>query len=1162
MEWLGNTFKSQRPAIPPSLTLDVVLDQRHQKEFGKPLRHQPRSTPVTAIADSGCQTCTAGLDFLPLMGCTASDVIPTNHRIVGITNSPLGIIGVLFATLNLGTRKSHQMIYISRNCHGLYLSQTAMKDLAIIDDSFPLQTSNCSIGTEMECKCPVRTPTPRRPTAIPFPPTQENVTQLKGWLLSNFASSAFNTCPHQPLPVMSGEPVTVHFQPNATPHAVHTPIPVPHHWKEKVKADIDRDTRLGIIEPIPQGTITPWCARMVVTPKKNGEPRRTVDLQQLNKATLREVHHTPSPFNMVASIPTGKRKTVLDAWNGYHSLPLNEASKDATTFITEWGRYRYCRAPMGFHASGDAYTRRFDDITSDQPRVVRCVDDSLLWDDNIEMSFWHTFEYVKKCADNGIIFNSEKFQFAMETAEFAGFEITADGYKPLRKLLNAVGNFPTPTNITDVRSWFGLINQLSYTFAQAHVMAPFRELLTKKAFYWDSTMDEIFRTSKSKIVGLVQDGVKAFEPSRPTCLATDWSKNGIGFTLTQKHCECRPPFNPGCGDGHWKLVFAGSRFTKDSESRYAPIEGEALAVVFGLQRCRMFVMGAPNLILAVDHKPLIKILNDRALDTISNPRLLQLKEKTLMYRYDICHMPGKSNAMKIADIASRNPVHPDTCDQSSICELTTTTHAAHRADDVKTVNWETINTEAATDRECIDLVNQIRSGFPYTREELAPELRLYWSMKEDLYVVENVPFKEHKMLIPKRLRKVVLEGLHSAHQGINGMLANARSRFFWPGLDAAIRLTRAHCRQCNEQAPSQPKEQPIPSPSPEVPFAQVAMDLCHLSGYQYLIYVDRYSGWVEVAQLNNGTIRSIRGALLAWFSTYGVPEEIATDGGPPFNSSDYARLLKDWSIRTRLSSAYFAQSNGRAEAAVKTAKRILLGNTNTVTGRLDTYEAAKALMTHRNTPAQDTSVSPAVALFGRPIRDHLPPHHLRREWQTIADSREIALAKRHIVSPITRQFDQLTIGDTVQLQNQTGNHPTKWHNTGVITEALPHRQYRIVIDGSRRATLRNRRFLKKIDPFCRNVDTAPTITPHRPPVVTTSNQPSEMINSHPNPTTDQPTTMNPPTDHPPANDQTTDISLPPQTQVTMNSPPLRRSTRARKAPVPLSPRMKGRSHDG
>ena len=241
-----------------------------------------------------------------------------------------------------------------------------------------------------------------------------------------------------------------------------------------------------------------WCSRMVVAPKKDGTPQRTVDLQRLNAATHREMHHTPSPFNLVSSIPTGKLKTVLDAWNGYHSLPLTSAGKEATTFITEWGRYRYRRAPMGFHASGDAYTRRFDDITAGQKRVVRCVDDSLLWDSDIESAFWHTCKYIKLCADSGIIFNRDKFTFAEATAEFAGFEITMDSYRPPKRIIAAIRDFPTPKNITDIRAWFGLVNQVAYSFAQAQVMAPFRELLASKTrlFYWDETMDALFQRSE------------------------------------------------------------------------------------------------------------------------------------------------------------------------------------------------------------------------------------------------------------------------------------------------------------------------------------------------------------------------------------------------------------------------------------------------------------------------------------------------------------------------------------------------------------------------------------------------------------------------------------------------------------------------------------------
>ena len=100
---------------------------------------------------------------------------------------------------------------------------------------------------------------------------------------------------------------------------------------------------------------------------------------------------------------------------------------------------------------------------------------------------------------------------------------------------------------------------------------------------------------------------------------------------------------PYCGPGHWKLIFAGSRFTKDAESRYAPVEGEALALVYGLQQCRMFVLGCPDLLVAVDHKPLVKLFSDQSLENFKNPRLLSLKEKTLMYRFTIKHVAGKAH---------------------------------------------------------------------------------------------------------------------------------------------------------------------------------------------------------------------------------------------------------------------------------------------------------------------------------------------------------------------------------------------------------------------------------------------------------------------------------------------------------------------------------------
>ena len=272
------------------------------------------------------------------------------------------------------------------------------------------------------------------------------------------------------------------------------------------------------------------------------------------------------------------------------------------------------------------------------------MDNSLLWDHDIETAFWHTFDYIKLCADKGIVFNSDKFQFAQEVAQFAGFEMTMDGYRPPKKMLDSIKDFPIPKDITGVRSWFGLVNQVAYSFMQKESMAPFCELLaskTTKAWLWDDTMTALFNESKEEIVRQVCEGVKSFEAGRPTALSTDWSRTGIGYTLTQKHCSCPGRTTPLCGEGHWKLVYAGSRFTRGPETRYAPIEGEALAAVYGLQSCKYFILGCPDLTLAVDHKPLIKILNDRSLESINNPRMVQLKEKTMMFRYRIIHIPGK-----------------------------------------------------------------------------------------------------------------------------------------------------------------------------------------------------------------------------------------------------------------------------------------------------------------------------------------------------------------------------------------------------------------------------------------------------------------------------------------------------------------------------------------
>ena len=162
-------------------------------------------------------------------------------------------------------------------------------------------------------------------------------------------------------------------------------------------------------------------------------------------------------------------------------------------------------------------------------------------------------------------------------------------------------------------------------------------------------------------------------------------------------------------------------------------------------------------------------------------------------------------------------------------------------------------------------------------------------------------------------------------------------------------------------------------------------------------------------QIKQGTsfagAKSLCRALRGFFATFGVPEEIATDGGPEFVAHETKDFYKRWGVKHRLSSAYHPQSNGRAELAVKSIKRLLEKNV-TSTGDLNTDEVVCALLQFRNTPDRDCNLSPAQVLFGRQLRDGIPQlkrsvmifqnNQILDEWHDHWEAKENALRSRLI----------------------------------------------------------------------------------------------------------------------------------------------------------------------
>jgi hypothetical protein len=352
----------------------------------------------------------------------------------------------------------------------------------------------------------------------------------------------------------------------------------------------------GVLERVPVGEADTWCSLIVIQKKKNRRARRTVDLARLSKAGRHESHHTRSAAEIAKSVPAGKLKSTLDCVDGYHGVELAKENRHKTTFATKWGLFRYLRLPQGDLSSGDSYTKHTDAIldtcpgkpdVSDSEKIIY---DIIQWSDNLEQAFFRICAILSHCNHNGMVFSPEKFEFAKETVEFVGFKITMEGIKPTDKYVEAIRNFHTPTNISEVCGRFRLINQVTYSFVETEHMAPFQST----RFQWNNDLGVAFRRSKDKITELSWMGSppstrSSSHASSPTTASKEWD----GF-CSRRDAPVRRLCQHDMRKAGRELLSdrgRGNGRRQGPPGYYSPIEGEAPAVAKGLQDTKNYRMG-------------------------------------------------------------------------------------------------------------------------------------------------------------------------------------------------------------------------------------------------------------------------------------------------------------------------------------------------------------------------------------------------------------------------------------------------------------------------------------------------------------------------------------------------------------------------------------------
>ena len=395
-----------------------------------------------------------------------------------------------------------------------------------------------------------------------------------------------------------------------------------------------------------------------------------------------------------------------------------------------------------------------------------------------------------------------------------------------------------------------------------------------------------------------------------------------------------------------------SRALTPTETRYAQIEKELLAIVFACDRFDAYVYGRDLVNVETDHKPLEPIFM-KPLD--ATPKrlqrmLLRLQKYNLQVRYK------KGKEMLLADTLSRAYL-PEVNATEFARELEDIDH--HVWLPVTEDRWQQLKNAAADDPVQQKLQEIIRSGWPENRAQVPECVRPYFDVRDELTIQNELIFKGQQIVVPAVLRKELMEKTHASHIGIEGCTRRARDTLYWPRMTTEIKEYISKCDVCMTHRTSQGKEPILQHEFISRPWAKVAADLCEFDNRVLLVVSDYYSNYIEVARLNNLTSRAVIKELKAIFARFGVPDTLVTDNGAQFSSAEFAVFATTWMFEHKTSSPTYPQSNGKAEKAVQTVKNLFKKCKASGTSEF------QALLDWRNTPTAGIGTSPAQRLMGR-----------------------------------------------------------------------------------------------------------------------------------------------------------------------------------------------------
>jgi transposase InsO family protein len=551
--------------------------------------------------------------------------------------------------------------------------------------------------------------------------------------------------------------------------------------------------------------------------------------------------------------------------------------------------------------------------------------------------------FLQLCEQRGLKLNADKLKLRQPQINFIGHMATSEGLRVDPAKVRAIQEMPPPTDKAAVQRLLGLAQYLSKFLPNlTDLTKPLRDL-TQQDVLW--TWGEPQETALHNLKQAVTDTpvLKYYNLKEEVTIQCDASQTGLGAALLQ----------------NGQPVAYASRALTQAETRYAQIEKELLAIVFACERFDTYIYGRKLVTVETDHKPLETIVL-KPLHSAPQ-RLQRMLLRLQKYSLELKYKKGKE--MFLADTLSRAYL-PEVNVCESIHELEEVDHKIPLP--VSDARWHQIKCAAADDPVFQKLRSTIHIGWPNNRSDVHQCLYPFYDIRDELTIQGELIFKGQQLVVPASLRKELMAVIHASHIGIEACIRRARDSLFWPRMSAELKEYISKCDVCLAYRNSPGKEPLVQHEVVARAWSKVGADLCELNGRTLLVIVDYYSNFIEVARVTSTTTRSIVKELKAMFARYGVPDVLVTDNGPQFISAEFAVFARTWDFEHITSSPHHPQSNGKAENAVKTVKRLFKKCKES--GQSEFL----ALLDWRNTPTEGVGTSPAQRLMGRRCKTLLP----------------------------------------------------------------------------------------------------------------------------------------------------------------------------------------------